>query len=388
VLRRQDDSAGNSADTSSTSVSERTPTATIGLTPTTVAQVPVPVVTDPPTTIATPAVAPTTSYPVTAQGHLADLSFVDALHGWALVQDSSTPTLLATSDGGRSWSHVDVEVGGALNVVFADPANGWLFGGYTTPLQSTHDGGTTWQTIDLTAASMVGGPVALTTDGETVTIVAGIAAPDQNVNWTVASSPVGGDDFVRLGIDFQQGAGPANDFSLAASGGDVWIVYNDRIVTGLGRIIDERAVPWSVPWSDLGGAAYVTIAGDGGLLWVTVAAGTWTDGVVDHRLYVSDDNGESFRQITLPVDQTPMGTLLFPVDASTMVVDIIGSDGLSNLYRSNDDGATWQFMSTFNGQLVYSDGTTTYATLGTDDKQTIGMSTDNGVSWQPILVVG
>jgi photosystem II stability/assembly factor-like uncharacterized protein len=73
---------------------------------------------------------------------LAGLSFADAEHGWVYGEQG---VLYATSDGGRTWARQRVPtrhllLGGA----FADAQHGWLSGGGLTLLR-TEDGGENWR---------------------------------------------------------------------------------------------------------------------------------------------------------------------------------------------------------------------------------------------------
>jgi Photosynthesis system II assembly factor YCF48 len=354
-----------------------------------------------PTTVAATTIAPTTvvatttASPVsTLSGQVIDMSWVDAQHGWALLADSqsSTSVLSATSDGGKTWQSSAVDTHQAAHVTFADLINGWMFSdGFGEPsnFQSTHDGGTTWQAIDLTSAGMIHAPQALATEGDTVTIVAQ-AAPDQNTTWTVATSPIGVDHFTKAGIDFQSGAGPVADFSIANSGGNTWVVYNDRVVSGVARLLDGTPTPWTPPWTDLVGPAIVAVAKDGGPLYAQVNAGEWGGSVVENQLYVSDDKGDTFRQATLPLGAAPgTSAAVYAVDASTLVVTISKEDGSSDLYRSHDEGSTWQPLSTLSGggaAIEFVDSTTAYSTTSTSDgEQSVMKSADGGATWQPIV---
>ncbi|MCZ6574991.1 MAG: YCF48-related protein [Gammaproteobacteria bacterium] len=67
--------------------------------------------------------------------------FVDAERGWA-VGDGGT--VLATTDGGRTWSVRDAGTTAALwSVDFVDAERGWAVGDGGTVLATT-DGGRTW----------------------------------------------------------------------------------------------------------------------------------------------------------------------------------------------------------------------------------------------------
>jgi len=78
---------------------------------------------------------------------LNDVACVDALHGWA-VGDYNT--ILATTDGGATWSAQSSGIDKMVSLygaAFADATHGWAVGGYGTIL-ATGDGGQTWAVQD------------------------------------------------------------------------------------------------------------------------------------------------------------------------------------------------------------------------------------------------
>ena len=94
----------------------------------------------------------------TLDGWLYDVSFVDATHGWAVgtTYDATALTykavLLATSDGGDTWSAQNAGVGAyeLTGVSFADATHGWAVGysednNVVSPvIIATTDGGAHW----------------------------------------------------------------------------------------------------------------------------------------------------------------------------------------------------------------------------------------------------
>ncbi|MEM9352943.1 MAG: YCF48-related protein [Planctomycetota bacterium] len=86
-----------------------------------------------------------------ADATLHDLTFVDALHGWAV---GAAGVILHTEDGGKHWARQASGVRATLRVVrFADRQHGWAMGGVRSPytgrssavVLSTEDGGRSWQ---------------------------------------------------------------------------------------------------------------------------------------------------------------------------------------------------------------------------------------------------
>ena len=74
------------------------------------------------------------------QGYLADVSFADAQHGWAVGWDGK---IIATRDGGATWS---AQASGTtldlLGVSFTDTTHGWAVG--DSLILATTDGGVHW----------------------------------------------------------------------------------------------------------------------------------------------------------------------------------------------------------------------------------------------------
>ncbi|WP_448212985.1 WD40/YVTN/BNR-like repeat-containing protein [Colwellia sp. MEBiC06753] len=81
--------------------------------------------------------------PVPVQSTLTAVTFVDALHGWAVGHDA---VILATTDGGKSWQiqqYLPAKEKPLLDVVFRDKTHGVAIGAYGMFYRTT-DGGVTW----------------------------------------------------------------------------------------------------------------------------------------------------------------------------------------------------------------------------------------------------
>jgi photosystem II stability/assembly factor-like uncharacterized protein len=319
-----------------------------------------------------------------------DLTFVDAQHGWALVgTGDASSDLLSTTDGGRTWVSTGAETSNADHVVFADAANGWMYSQplVTGPLLSTHDGGLTWNPVDLTRTGLIGEGFTVTSDGTTVAIVSGDSA-NESIGFAVATSPVDHDDFSRAGLGLRAGAGPVVDFSVAADGGNVWAVLNDRVVTDIGRVVDGSVRDWTVPWSDLGGPATLSVS-RGGVLYANVWAGVWTGSTIEYEVYVSRDSGTSFSRVGLPLADHAVDSpvAVTAVDGDTVLVTTSDANGAPALYRSTDAGATWTAVPSFPADAMppsrSADGSTLFALRpGTNGSAaSLTISTDGGATW-------
>lgn len=173
---------------------------------------------------------------------LTAVDFVDANHGWAVGHDA---TILATSDGGETWtkqfSHVSA-AGPLLDVLFLDAQRGIAVGAYASYYE-TGDGGRTWTKRKIipgdrhlnaivrlpSSASVAGLPASashLLIVGEAGTI---LSSSDAGGHWTSIASPYKGSLF---------GAVVAADGSVIAyglrgkifrseDGGATWVAVED-----------------------------------------------------------------------------------------------------------------------------------------------------------------
>jgi photosystem II stability/assembly factor-like uncharacterized protein len=102
-------------------------------------------------------------------GRLSRIAIVDATHGWAVgVSSSGRPLIIATGDGGRNWSTQTLPDGirELRDVAFADVHHGWAVGAMPVSLAAeagrddpgvilaTTDGGATWTEQAVTVGSV------------------------------------------------------------------------------------------------------------------------------------------------------------------------------------------------------------------------------------------
>jgi photosystem II stability/assembly factor-like uncharacterized protein len=233
-------------------------------------------------------------------GELDAVDFVDTTHGWTLGNSTdasfnSTPTLLATTDGGAHWNAESVgdlgSDGTLASIHFIDRNDGWVVGSNTdgAVILVTTDGGLTWNAQD----AGYGGVSAMLTS---VTFV------DAEHGWAVGSSF----------------AGVGNSCLILATsdGGVTWNTQD----TGSAHTLDNMAVLDSVTfvndrlgWAvgDTGGAPdeapIILATRNGGLTWKAqratskrVYGGLYSMSFVDsrHGWAVGGDGGE---QVGSPV---------------------------------------------------------------------------------------
>ncbi|MFM2076277.1 MAG: hypothetical protein RJA49_167 [Actinomycetota bacterium] len=331
-------------------------------------------------TLPTPTTAvPTTLAPIALSlDYIAQVRFLDPTHGWLLGQPTGTSGLaLYATVNGANWTEVTTPEP-LLGLEFADAQNGWMIG--LAHVWSTHDGGATFTQVGALIGGLDGNPPPIFVHDGFVYTLGYIATSDPG--FRVFRSPVDHDDFSDTGVSFGQGAGPVADFSFAATGNSVFVVYNDRTVTGAGRIVNGTAdTTWRPPAADQGGAVRLTSSGTGPI-YSFGQVGTWGGPALANKAFVSHDGGDTFRPITLPPNEPNDGLTLAAIDEHTVMAST--SKGV---YASTDEGTTWTLRSnppstaavTFQtppiASAVVNDGTSTQ----------LWTSTDGGWSWTRTL---
>jgi photosystem II stability/assembly factor-like uncharacterized protein len=248
-------------------------------------------------------------------GSPVSIDFVDPQHGWALFsKPRSRGTLLATNDGGRTWTIVSrTPFSGALH--FVDRDRGWAvtdptdFFGIGPPgkpggaLYRTGDAGKTWQVVALPTAEAIGSlPLA-------------VGAPQF----------LGHDDVVAARLVLK----PANQRTIVVysshNSGATWTAHDAPSVIG-------------VRFSDLDSYRFSA-----------ATASDWTLLVRSH-LYATHDAGEHWTMLTpttgrlVDVDfTTPSSGWLIAVAIAHACPDS-PADRCTNfvLFRTTDGGTTWR----------------------------------------------
>lgn len=136
---------------------------------------------------------------------LTRVRFLDAQRGWAVGYDG---TVLATADGGRSWTLLQFDPDWAkpwFDLHFFDADNGLLAGANGT-LRATSDGGRSWQPID--SPALADGPnlYNLVVLGDGSLLLAGergflARSTDRGTSWQRLRSPYTGSYFGALAVD-------------------------------------------------------------------------------------------------------------------------------------------------------------------------------------------
>jgi photosystem II stability/assembly factor-like uncharacterized protein len=341
----------------------------------------------PPTTSGTtPTSQPTATGPAAAlpDGFLIRSStWISPQEGWVVGSHSCCAGVGHTTDQGRSWElvgNLPLPVDFRFDVTttrirFANKNDGWV-SGVGVGLLATHDGGRTW--------TQVGIPGIAQPELHGLEVARGvawalIAPPDQWDQTRLYTARVGSDDW-------QLAPGAINDSStqltsLAVNGSTAFVsASTDQAVvfvgSGAGSLVardlpDECAEPpLLAPWAEQ--RLFVVCQDD-------PAAGS-----IAKHVYVSNDGGQSWQRR----GDAPLGGMTnSAAAASESTLAITASSGGSFLYVSHDGGATWDTA------LEFGDGGVGMGDLGFTTQE-IGVvvygegqlyrSTDGGDGWEPV----
>ncbi len=234
---------------------------------------------------------------------LRDVFFTDARTGWLVCErsiympmekDESVSYLLKTTDGGETWSRVDVTRGEDVDVKlaglrFADAAHGWVYGEEGV-LYATSDGGATWSRqrvptrhlllgasfIDARTGWLSGGGLTLlsTTDGGATWLAGTVYAPaDASASQQPRQPPptsrrLNAVSFADASTGWAVGAGGA--IFSTTDGGRTWRPQSSGVGSDLSDVkFFDRAEGWAV-----GGEGAVLHTTDGGRTWKAEARQT------------------------------------------------------------------------------------------------------------------
>jgi len=143
--------------------------------------------------------------PVPADTTLTRVRFLDGTHGWAVGYDG---TVLATSDGGKTWALQQFDAAWGrpyFDILFFDTDNGLLAGANGT-LKKTSDGGKTWDAVSSDVFADNPNLYNLIKLGDGSLLIAGergfmARSTDKGANWTQLKSPYTGSYFGALAVN-------------------------------------------------------------------------------------------------------------------------------------------------------------------------------------------
>jgi len=337
-----------------------------------------------------------------AQGpvQVRELSFPDALHGWALGTASKGQTtyliLARTTDGGATWHYLPFQdpsianaVGTSWHILFADAQVGWLYGPH---LYVTHDGGTTW-------AAPQSGPVSVGLPPLLALSVSG------DSGWAVTAVQ-----------ECTAPAGSCPPVLLVSSDGDRgWTVaaQQPRIVGRLAQIVRvSHDVGWILSWRHYAASdsSSLAVTHDGGVTWHTLTTPCPPATSFEDRMAAIDDRtiwiicgsqpgaGEKEKQLITSTDgglqwshhpNPPASGYVQSLALSGPTSGLVGWLAATRgpLYATTDGGRTWSpaiLVGTQVGQagagmieVIFTDALHGWAATSTE----VFRTSDGGLHW-------
>jgi len=370
------------------------------------------------------------------------VTFVSVDRGWVLgTAPCSTAggclALRETVDGGHSWSErplpaslvTAVDEGRArgvsndlaenpaaqLNVRFADPRDGWIYGGLIVPstvrsgvrsvaikaiLWSTHDGGLIWRTQPLRGLDSQN---QIIFDLEAAAGRAYLMQSNTANGVTVKSSPVSRDSWhVSNAVTLGNPAGGSEQsgaFVLAGSSG--WLVEgNDRGTIGSARLATKgKWVSWTPPCASVGHSFAIPAAPTpenlvavcvmGGFAYPLSTSAPPGAALGSSWLYFSEDGGWTFTagpELAGPAYGS--GGVLASPSPGVIVMGHTEQNGQQDVIASFDGGLKWTVVyraqALFLGFTSPSQGVAIVRSANATN--TMIMSFDGGHHWAPVAL--
>jgi photosystem II stability/assembly factor-like uncharacterized protein len=284
--------------------------------------------------------------------------FVDDQNGWAV---GDLGTVMATTDGGRSWKKQPTGTGLALGYVdFVDARVGWALTDVDVVLK-TADGGASWSRPNFVHTGIVNALRGYDANHAWIrTTTAQYTTSDGGATWQVLSSPNGG---------IFPGSSPS----------ELWLMANDG--SSLQRSTDG-GVSWSartLPPTDVGFTHFLSYLRSTDASHALLSRLDW-DGASTYRetLWVTSDAAASWQQIPLQAGDTCDAFVDCRLFSDGSVV--VASGGAAPMRRTTDRGVTWL-------DVPVPPGTSRFAVLSglrftASTIDTTWLSMDGGATWE------
>jgi photosystem II stability/assembly factor-like uncharacterized protein len=279
---------------------------------------------------------------------------LDASHAWFISGSpgSESGTLFRTSDGGATWENSPVPFNSG-SLVFIDPQNGWVMAGLgvaagsmAVSVHQTSDGGLTWTQTFINRPDAPGASDSLPLGG----LKSGLAARNMQIAWIGGLTYAPGSIYLHRSDD----------------GGHTWAAQSISIPDGTADGMFEARPPVFVSAQD----AYLPVrinlpTGVNHILYVSHNAGdSWmmtaplvangpvdvlsvTDAVIwsGSQFMVTRDGGQTYTPVTPNVDFSQSLSSMDFIDLNTGWVLTMNADGKTALFKTSDGGATWTQIS-------------------------------------------
>ncbi len=264
--------------------------------------------------------------------------------GWVLADvDGGGRILVHTTDAGANWKATSApDVTGAVQVLFADPGNGWIVG--DGGLQSTHDGGATWAAAKVAGGIATGAAVASSAGTVDVAYVR-----SGGTGVSIASSPIDHDAFVRAPVNLPFGAGPRLDVTMSAGGPYGELIYNDRTFIGAAEIRNGQWDKWDLTCPYPNATAVAGLSPQGEALAIACSPSGFGDNapVVGANLSTGTVSWTTIEPAGDANQDQTMVDLATAMDNGARIVCLTTGDGSAEIATSTDGGATWPARTPF-----------------------------------------
>lgn len=364
------------------------------------------------------------------------VTFISPSTGWALgfTRCSSTHRCFAlrkTVNAGGSWTNVALSaslLGDAdrvdpanhgsnatttLNVRFANPRDGWIYGSViitmgdaspagtmVTKLWSTHDGGRTWTAQNISAMGMTYAVLDL---GVSRGVVHAVGFGSSNSNVVIRSSPVGVDRWRRTNTAtmWTPAGGSQIEGGFTFSGTRGWVIVgNDRGATS-GATLSAKGqwVPWKLPCESVGGSYVVPAALNSRDLTALCTMGGFAYSLSKSAppgaklgslwLYTSRNGGATFNAVSRIGSGkynylNPLPGIPSSPAPGTVLIDVPSQSGSPELLESFNSGSTWTVV--YRGELTSLHFITASRGVGivqtTPDSYSMIVTGDGGRHWR------
>jgi photosystem II stability/assembly factor-like uncharacterized protein len=288
--------------------------------------------------------------PVPTNFEPGSVSFVSASEGFLLGTSpcghAPCTAVLATSDGGRTWTRVAAPgasfastasryPASVSQVVFANASDGWAYG---NSLWATYNGARSWQRLNL------GGPVfSLNSSARVAYALVGSCSPGANSCQTpilrLERSSVGSRSWQPVPGISRYGTSAI----IAANGDNAWVSLapRDHGPAMVWTTSDGGAKWHSVPDSCYQPSQAIDLAGlasPGGSVLFELCAGNPGAGQEGKSLRISNDGGSTSHLVS----HLPLGGLAQGIAAvGSENVYVTAVSGASDVYSSVNGGKTW-----------------------------------------------
>ena len=258
---------------------------------------------------------------------LSAVTFTDASHGWVVGGAQGAGTILATTDGGATWSvqtPTGASVAGLSAVAFKGPTHGWAVGGQGTILATT-DGGATWNAQN---------------SGTSIASLAGVAFTDATHGWAV---------------------GDHGTIVATTDGGATWNAQNSGSSTAslAGVAFVDASHGWAV-----GDQGTILATTDGGATWKQEKSGTSTASLAgvafvdanrgwavgDHgTILATTDGGAHWKHQKSSTSEALFGVTFVDATHGWAVGGVVNSTMLA----TTDGGAHWKHQKSSTSEALY-----------------------------------